>query len=673
MADIDSLTDEQLQQVALGNITLSEALEKKPYYTADNIDELSDEQLAMVASGTPLSEIQKERNEFIGMGSSIGGALGGAAIGTAILPGLGTVAGGIIGGAIGAFGGELAEDYVSEQDLNYINAAKEAAISVGIDLVTLGVGSKVKSGYFAAKRAMGFAPNETAEEVVNYLARNSEQVGATGSAAEAAAANRILSEGGGGITAAQLPNANAFTRFADNIGRIGITSQQEFAERHAKNNQAVINTVDEMIEGAEATPLSAPELGQSILEVFKLGKANSTAMYGRQLEEVATQMATDMVSAKPVYDTVQSILTKKALPTTGETALEKPALGILTEMSESLGRLMPKSKGKDAILNKTIYSRETPIPAYELLRWEKKYNGILGSMLDKNSKHYAPQSHQQLVEAFSQITPAIKEVLYKANPKAATRYDRINKVYAATRTNLDPKAVQTLIGKAATREEYNELGKVFLPDSGINPDKAKQLWSSINFAVKRLSKAEMAEKGFTNADDIIKTIKASYLSRVLPDYKAEGFDIVGVAKKVANMKPESLDVARKVFTREEFSRFNALRGAIRMASKAKSTDMFSLAFRSKEISSISSVVGAAGIGGVSAYSAGVDPVTGGLGGLAFLFAPKVLAKIALSPRRTEKFIKIMSRNTGTPQGLSATQKQAALLIAELSDASLDLD
>jgi hypothetical protein len=672
MAGIDSLTDEQLEQVALGNVTLDEALNKKPYYTADNIDELSDEQLAMVAAGTPLSEIQKERNEFVGMGSSIAGALGGAAIGTAVLPGLGTVAGGIIGGALGAFGGELAEDQLQGEDLDFVNATKEAGLSVGIDLVTLGVGSKVKTAFLAAKRAMGFSPTQAADEIIEHLSSSSRAVGEVGSAAEAAAANRLLQEGGGGLTAAQLPTASAFTRFADNLGRIGFTSQQDFVEHHAKNNQAVVNTVEELLDSAGATSMSAPSLGESILEVLKLGKKNSTALYGKELSKVQEMLATDVIDVASIFGVTNKIL-KDNSRNIMDTALEAEATTVLKGMTDELQRLMPKPTGRVDIVGKPIYSKGKSVPAYELIEWEKKWNGTIAKMLDAKGGLYAPKAHQQLVEVFNKITPVIKNTLEKVNPKAASRYKRLNSVYARTRDMLSPKAVKTLIGKAADKEEFNQLGKVFLPDSGVDPDKAKQLWNSINFAVKRLSKEEVAEKGFTNADDILKSIKASFIDRVLPNYKSDDFDMITIAKKVANMKPETLDVAKKVFTPEEYSRFSAMRGAIRMASKAKSSDMFSLAFRSREISSVGSVAGAVGIGGLGGYSAGIDPVTGGLGGLAFLLTPKVLAKIALSPNRTKKFIKLMSTTSSTPEGLSQTQKQGSLLLAELIDSYGDLE
>jgi len=153
MININDMTEEELDQYLLKNSTASKQS------SGLDVDSLTEEQLDRYLAGKSIDA--PERNEFIGMGSSIGGALGGAALGTAILPGVGTAVGGVIGGALGAFGGELAEDVMSEEDMNYANAAQEAAISVGLDVATLGAAKWAKPAYFAGKRALGF----TAEEV----------------------------------------------------------------------------------------------------------------------------------------------------------------------------------------------------------------------------------------------------------------------------------------------------------------------------------------------------------------------------------------------------------------------------------------------------------------------------------------------------------------------------
>ena len=114
------LSDEELQQVALGNTDiLKAARDSEAKYSTENISEMSDAQLEAVRNGAPISEIRDERNEFVGMGTSIGGALSGAAVGSAFGP-LGTVIGGVVGGMSGAFGGELIEDHLEGKELDYL-------------------------------------------------------------------------------------------------------------------------------------------------------------------------------------------------------------------------------------------------------------------------------------------------------------------------------------------------------------------------------------------------------------------------------------------------------------------------------------------------------------------------------------------------------------------------
>ena len=77
----------------------------------------------------------KQFTNFTKENLDIPGGLVGAAVGTR-----GGPAGMIIGGAVGTFAGVIGSDYLTEEDIDYVNAMEEAAFSVGIDLVTLGTG-----------------------------------------------------------------------------------------------------------------------------------------------------------------------------------------------------------------------------------------------------------------------------------------------------------------------------------------------------------------------------------------------------------------------------------------------------------------------------------------------------------------------------------------------------
>ena len=72
------------------------------------------------------------------------GSLAGAGAGFLMAGPPGAVIGGILGGAGGSFGGSLTSDYLEGVPIDYAEATEQALISAGIDIVTLGMGSKIK-------------------------------------------------------------------------------------------------------------------------------------------------------------------------------------------------------------------------------------------------------------------------------------------------------------------------------------------------------------------------------------------------------------------------------------------------------------------------------------------------------------------------------------------------
>ncbi|MGJ8682895.1 bacteriocin class II family protein, partial [Paraglaciecola sp.] len=333
MADINSLTDEQLEQVALGKISLDEAVGKTSYYTADNIDELSDEQLAMVAAGTPLSEIKKERNEFVGMGTSIGGALTGAAVGTAILPGVGTAIGGLIGGAVGAFGGELAEDQLQGEDLNYANAAKEAAISAGIDVATLGVAKWAKPAYYAGKRALGFTAEEVAQDIVQKAVVD-KGLQVAGTQTSLAATQDLLSTTGATLTPSQV-GGDGILEFYENIGRGGIASGKLFEENMVKVNDAVSGAINDLIGKHQAGVALKGELGESVDNVLYEAKKSLGKQYEIGLREVESLIKNDKVNVIGIHEALEGFLKSKTNKL-GGSSLQNDALRIIKDLQKDL-------------------------------------------------------------------------------------------------------------------------------------------------------------------------------------------------------------------------------------------------------------------------------------------------------------------------------------------------
>lgn len=83
----------------------------------------------------------------------ISGSLAGAGAGFLLAGPPGAVVGGVLGGAGGSAAGSITSDYLEGVPLDYAEAAEQALISAGIDVVTIGMGSKIKPFLLSAKAA----------------------------------------------------------------------------------------------------------------------------------------------------------------------------------------------------------------------------------------------------------------------------------------------------------------------------------------------------------------------------------------------------------------------------------------------------------------------------------------------------------------------------------------
>lgn len=661
MADLSDLTDEQLEQVALGNMTLDEALGKKPAYTADNIHEMSDEQLQMVMDGVPISEIKKERNELVGMGSSLGGALAGAAAGTAILPGIGTAIGGLIGGAVGAFGGELAEDQLQGEDLNYANAAKEAAISAGIDVATLGAAKFAKPAYYAGKRALGFTTEEVAKDIVEKAAATrATQVAGTQTALQSGA--ELLAEKGAVFTPTQV-GGRGILAFYDNIGRSGVLSSAPFKKNMELSNEAVSGAINDLVGQNQAGVLLKGELGDAVHSVFVEGKKALGKQYELGLNDVMSSLTNNTINVLPIHKSIDGFI-KSYSSKLGKTQLQDGTIKLLRGIQNDLsggfklvdevkevkvsytnafGQKMTKTE-KQVVGKKKI---PQPIPAAQLIEWQKKVNKVITEAGNPLSPMYNRAVDAELAKVSSALSGSIDKVMTKVNPEAFGKYKAINQVYKKGIKTLRPDNIKSIVNSAA-KEDYDRLGKVMLQEGVTNFGQFKNTWKALNYSVKAMKPQQLTELGFKNQEDLYQTIRASYMQNMFPNTNAVDFDMVKYANKMSKLSREELKQA-KLILGKDYGRFNQIRNTIITASTKPGSDVGILSLRSKELGTLGAVA--------------VGSVTGIAGGVAALLAPKMMAKVALNPKTSAMLINAMGRSSKTAKGLDETRKMITAILA----------
>lgn len=663
MININDMTEEELDQYLLKNSPASKQS------SGLDVDNLTEEQLDRYLAGKPIDA--PERNELIGMGSSIGGALAGAAAGTAILPGIGTAVGGVIGGALGAFGGELAEDVMSEEDLNYANAAQEAAISVGLDIATLGAAKWAKPAYFAGKRALGFTAEEVGKDIVEKAAATrATQVAGTQTSLQSSA--ELLAEKGAVLTPTQM-GADGILSFYDSLGRSGVLSSGAFDKNMELANEAVSGAINGLVAKNEAGVLMKGELGAAIDNVFMEGKKALGKQYELGLNDVMSALTNSTINVLPIHKSIDGFI-KSYSSKLGGTQLQDGTIKLLRGIQDDLSggfKLVDEVKEvkvpytnsfgqKMFKTEKQVVGKRkvpVPIPAAQLIEWQKKLNKVITEAGNPLSPMYNKAVDAELAKVSSALSGSIDKVMTKVNPEAFGKYQAVKKAYSKGIKTLRPDNIKSIINSAA-KEDYDRLGKVMLQEGVTNLSQFNNTWKAMNYAVKSMNPKQLTELGFKNKDELFKTIKSSYVQNIFPNVNAVDFDIAKYANRMSKLSREELAQAKTILGKD-YARFNQIRNAIIDASKKPDSDVGILSLRSKELGTVGAIA--------------VGSVTGVAGGMAALLAPKMMAKISLNPKTSAMLINAMGRSSKTVGGLDETKKLlTAILAAEGMDTAVDV-
>ena len=189
--------------------------------------------------------------------------------------------GSVIGSAVGTGTGSLISDELAGEDLDYAKAMEEALISVGFDIATLGAGKALKPAYIAAKRKLGFTPQEAAQQLMK------EVEPAVGTQASLQATQEILMEGGATLTPSQV-GATGIQLIAEKVGRVGIGSASQFDNNVALVNQAAQDGLNDVVNRLSVNSSGTPiDLAESLMGVIDAGKEALITNYGRSLDQLA--------------------------------------------------------------------------------------------------------------------------------------------------------------------------------------------------------------------------------------------------------------------------------------------------------------------------------------------------------------------------------------------------
>jgi len=548
-----------------------------------------------------------------------GGVIGGV-VGSPLGP-WGTVA----GGAAGSFVGSLIKSSQQKEAVgleDYQKAVEEAAVSVGIDLVSLGLGSLAKTGYFAAKQALGMTPKEVADELAELGSQESYR-----------RTQKMLQSRGATLTPSQFGDSTLGQRIKENIGRVAIFAGRRFDDNAAKVNEAVAKEFDHLFDVHKAQ--SVDELGQAFHTIINDGRKGLNSLYDIELQTVRGTLGAKNVDPTYLADGLESYLKGRSFTTKVETPVFEDGKQVGTELVDKVvSTLHPKTLKviQDQI---DVLRNVREMPATNLIDIQRMLNTTIDEVGSFGTEAYSKNASRELAEFSTFFREAMASQIAKASPEAAGRLKAANKAYSQIIEQLLPKMNDSFASKA-NKGVYEGLGKVLV--SNTNASQSRALIQQLKQAYKLMDKDQLAAAPFKSADEAIEAVRSSYVKNMMPKLGGDDFTIDAYKNLAQRFKNPSERKRAAAVLGDKFVPFMDLLNTMSQAAVKPKGNLPTLIMRSKEYAAAG---GMGALAGGLATGAGAGVSGGILTGAAAVFTiPEIFARAATNPAavtRLKKF------------------------------------
>lgn len=570
------------------------------------------------------------------------GGLAGAGAGFMVGGPPGAVIGGIAGGALGTAGGTVVSEtqFKEAEDIDaYSKAVENALWSMGFDLATLGIASKVKPMYYAAKHKLGLSAEQTAKEIV-------EGAYGAGSRESLQASQAILNQGGATLLPSQV-RSSGLENFKERIASVGLISRQTMEDNSRAVNEIVQDELTTLINrnapGMDADPYV---MGEAFYSLIKAGEDAVQQSYLKGLDEIKTNLGVGLgqrVDAATILDPITKYLKNKK----GE-AVDELSPESIDFLNQQLSRLRDLPEGT--------------FPVSELITLDKSFTQRVTAKFGPEGAERNAVVQAELADVATQMREAIYDAMVRVSPDAAESYKILKSSYGEGINALYPRINKGFI-RAANQGSYLGLGSLAAKATNLNQLQA--LRGSLQTAFKEASKDSTDALPFGSASEIDELFKRGFLSSRLSSVFNEKFLITDL-KSLANKLDIPAENAKfKYILGKDYGRFRQMMNIVLEASESASGDFGILMLRSAEAGGVRGIAGqlaSAATAGGAAAAGFVSPAPVLAAGAAALFIPQVFAKIATNPAYINRLIALTGKKS---QGVEATSVAAQLLVSDV--------
>ena len=550
--------------------------------------------------GTSVGDVGQYLKENLELVGGMGGAGLGAIIGSPLGP-VGAMAGSMVMSAIGTGAGSLASDELKGEDLDYAEAMKESAISLGFDIGTLGAGKFLKPAYIAAKRKLGFTPQEAAQQMIKELEPS------VGSQASLQASQEILEAGGATLTPSQV-GATGLELLKEKLARVGIFSSGKFDANVAQVNQATQEALSEVVNRLSVSTTGNPsEISEQLMNVVEAGNQALITNYGKGLDEIAAQLPANARIGLGKH--IAALDRFVATNTKGGIVDLDPAAQEFIE-----GRLKGMM-GNNLNIHTTLDG---------LVTLDKRLTAEIRQKFGTpGTATYNADAERQLSALATEMREATYNALAKIDPDVANKFKALKEAYAQGKQGLLPTINRNFVSKAGV-QNYAALGQV-LTTAG-NPSQIAQFKRSLREAFNQLEKSGQKTTGqFMAYEEAEALLKKGFIQKIFPTLDNQTFDIAAY-KNLANRLASKSETERfRTVLGADFPKVKQLINLMSEASVSPSGNIGELMLRNKEYNTLGQLAG--------------GQIVAGLPGLAaVVLTPMFLAKAALNPAHVNKLI-----------------------------------
>jgi len=629
--DLSLLSDDELKAQLVPAPTASQEVDEGPNWLQKNLG---------VAGGVGLGTV----------GSVAGGVFGGPP---------GAVIGGIAGGALGDFMGTAYSElvYKETEDLDaYSKAVENAMWSAGLDIATLGILSKVKPLYYAAKHKLGQSAEQTAIEIIEgaYGAGSRESLQAT---------QQILESGGATLLPSQI-RTSGLDNFRESVASAGLISRSTMNENLQAVNRVIKEELGVLINrNAQGMDASPSEMGDAFFTLINAGQDALQASYLKSLDEVKAGLGaanTGLYSALGPRVSASSFLKPldKYIRNKKGVAVDELSPESLKFVEDQLGRLRELPNGT--------------FPVSELITLDRSFTQRVTAKFGPGGAEKNSVVQAELAGVATELREAIYNTMLKVNPEAAESYRVLKTTYGEGVTALFPVINKNYI-KSANGGSYVGLGNLAAKATNINQIKA--LRTSLHTAFKEASKDANANLPFESVKQIDELFKRGFLSSKVSSVlneKSLASDLKTVAK--------SLDIPAeaqkyKYMLGTDYPRFKQLMNAVLETTESASGDFGQLMLRSAESGGIRNIAGhlttlVAGGGAAAAGFVSTGPIV--TAGVAALFVPQIFANIVTNAKYANRLLMLTKQKSGATDTVNiAVQLLVSDVINNMVDSEKD--